>query len=95
MLQKLKAKWGVSWWQFTLIFTTFALGGSTCGWLGRQALQYLDIDNAAIRIPLYIIIVTLLWPICVLAISIPLGQFVFFKNYISRIGRKIAGKKES
>lgn len=95
MLQKLKAKWGVSWLQFTLIFTTFALGGSGCGWLGRQVLQVLDIESAAIRIPLYIIIVTLLWPLCVLVISIPLGQFRFFKNYISRIGRKMAGKKDA
>jgi len=93
MLHRLKQKWNVSWARFTLIFTTFALGGSTCGYLGRKLLLLLNIDAAAIRIPLYIVLVTLLWPVCVLVISIPLGQFNFFINYLSKMGRRISGQR--
>lgn len=95
MLQRLKQKWNVSWGRFVLIFTTFALGGSLCGYLGRQALLYINIESAAARIPLYIILVTLLWPFCVLAISIPLGQFGFFRSYLAKMGRKISGRSQS
>lgn len=92
MLQRLKDKWQVSWPRFILIFTTFALGGSACGYLGRKLLGLTGIDTAAIKIPVYIIIVTLLWPVCVLVISIPLGQFGFFRNYLKKMGTRIAGR---
>lgn len=85
MFERLKQKWKVNGWQLLLIIVTFALGGSLCGYLGRQILNIFNIEQNAIRIPLYIILVTLLWPICVLAISIPFGQFPFFKNYIRKI----------
>ncbi len=93
MLQRLRQKWNVSWPRFTLIFITFALGGSACGYLGRKLLVLFDIESAAIRIPVYIIIVTLIWPLCVLIISIPLGQFRFFISYLSKIGRRMSGKR--
>jgi formyltetrahydrofolate-dependent phosphoribosylglycinamide formyltransferase len=93
MLHRLKEKWQVSWPGFILIFTTFALGGSACGFLGRKILQWMDIEPAIIRIPVYIIIVTLLWPLCVLIISIPLGQFSFFRNYLKKMGRRMTGRK--
>lgn len=93
MLHRLKEKWQVSWPRFILIFTTFALGGSGCGYLGRKILGLMDIESAAVRIPVYIILVTLLWPFCVLIISIPLSQFVFFRNYLRKMGRRMAGKR--
>jgi formyltetrahydrofolate-dependent phosphoribosylglycinamide formyltransferase len=94
MFHRLKEKWNVSWTRFTLIFITFALGGSTCGYLGRKLLALLDIESAGLRIPLYIILVTLLWPFCVLAISIPLGQFRFFTSYLGKMGKRITGKRQ-
>src|SRR5688572_21005270 len=94
MFHRLKDKWKVSWPRFILIFTTFALGGSLCGYLGRKLLMLLQIDATAIRIPLYIIIVTLLWPFCVLLISIPLGQFNFFRSYLAKMGRRVTGKSK-
>ncbi len=84
MFNKLKEKWKVTWWQFALIFTTFALGGSLCGYLGEEVLGLLHITVKWVRIPVYLILVTLLWPACVLLISIPLGQFAFFRNYIKK-----------
>ena len=89
MFNRLQQKWKVSGWQLLIILVTFALGGSLCGYLGRVVLGWLNIEQAAIRIPLYIIIVTILWPFCVLLISIPFGQFSFFKMYLKKLGKRI------
>jgi len=91
MFQRLKEKWNVTWWQFALIFCTFALGGSLCGYAGRKLLDILQVHEAIIRVPLYIILITLLWPLCVLIISLPLGQWNFFWKYVGRI---VKGKKQ-
>ena len=40
MFAKLKEKWNVNWFQFVLIFTTFALGGSLCAKAGNWLLSY-------------------------------------------------------
>lgn len=95
MLHRLKEKWNVSWGRFVLIFTTFALGGSLCGYLGRKLLLLMNIDAAALRVPLYILLVTLLWPFCVLLISIPLGQFNFFRSYLARMGRRFTSRQSA
>ena len=92
MLQRLKQKWQVSWPRFILIFTTFALGGSACGYLGRKLLALTGIEATVAKVPIYIILVTLLWPMCVLVISIPLGQFNFFRSYLAKMGKRIAGR---
>jgi len=92
MFQRLKNKWGVNWWQFTLIFTTFALGGSLCARAGSWLLAFLMTEKTWIYWILYVPLITLLWPLCVLLISIPLGQFIFFKNYLQRIWQKITDK---
>ena len=93
MFKGLQQKWKVNGWQLLLIITTFALGGSLCGYLGRKLLGLFTIDSAAVRVILYIILVTLLWPLCVLIVSIPFGQFNFFRNYIQKIGKRMFGKK--
>ncbi len=93
MFKRMKEKWNVSWMRFILIFTTFALGGSLCGYLGKKLLGYADIDSRILFVIAYIMVVTLLWPMCVLLISIPLGQFNFFRNYLAKMGRRMAGKK--
>jgi len=91
MLNRLKQKWKVNGWQLTIILVVFALGGSLCGWLGRKLLGLFDIDQTAFRITLYIVLVTLLWPFCVIIISIPFGQFPFFWNYLKKIFRRFGG----
>lgn len=92
MLDKLKHRWGVNGINLLLIITTFALGGSLCGYAGRKILLFTGLDKGALWIILYILLITILWPFCVLLISIPLGQFKFFSGYISRIWAKIRGK---
>ncbi len=93
MLDKLKARWKVNGLNLLLIISTFALGGSLCGYAGRRILLLTGLEKGFAWIVLYILLVTLLWPLCVLLISIPLGQFRFFRSYIGKIGNKIRGKK--
>ena len=94
MLQKLKARWKVNGINLLLIIATFALGGSLCGYAGRQILLWTDLEKGVVWIVLYIIVVTLLWPLCVLLISIPFGQFDFFKNYILKMWKKMSGRSK-
>jgi len=93
MFEKLQQKWKVNGWRLLLILVTFALGGSLCGYAGRKLLGFFSVESNLVRIPLYILLVTILWPVCVILISIPLGQFGFFRNYLKKIGRRMSGKK--
>lgn len=89
---RLKAKWEVkSTGQLLLILCTFALGGTACGMVGRKIMHYIGPDHKGFWIVVYILLVTILWPLCVIIISIPLGQFNFFRNYLKRLGRRIFG----
>jgi hypothetical protein len=92
MFNQLRKKWGVSGWQFVLIFTTFALGGSLCARAGSWILSILLTEKTWLYWILYVPLITILWPACVLLISIPLGQFSFFVNYLKRIWLRISGK---
>jgi len=95
MLKKLKARWKVNGLNLLLIITTFALGGSLCGYLGRKLLLLTNLEKGAAWIILYIILITLLWPFCVLLISIPLGQFAFFRRYLLKVWSKISGRRKT
>ncbi|MFY7965937.1 MAG: DUF6787 family protein [Chitinophagaceae bacterium] len=92
MFSNLKNKWNVSWLQFTLIIFTFAIGGSLCGFIGRKLLGTFLIEKSFFYYLLYILIITILWPLSVLLVSIPFGQFSFFKTYIKKIGKRMFGK---
>ncbi|SHF01963.1 DUF6787 family protein [Flavisolibacter ginsengisoli] len=92
MLENLKEKWGVGAGRVSLILVTFALGGSLTGFLARKIITSLEIDSLFLYIPVYIILVTILWPVMVLLVSLPLGQFFFFRSYIRRIAKKISRK---
>lgn len=93
MLKKLQERWKVNGINLILIITTFALGGSLCGWIGRKLLLITNLERGIAWLVLYIILVTLLWPICVLLLSIPLGQFSFFKKYLAKVWGRMSGKK--
>lgn len=92
MLNKLQQKWKVTKGRMLLILITFATGGSACGWLGKLILSNLNIEKGIVWFILYIVLVTLLWPICVLVISIITGQFSFFKKYLNKMFNRMAGK---
>ena len=93
MFRNLRKRWQVSPFQLFLVLLTFTIGGSLCGWLGRQILEMLPIPAGVLWMVLYIVLVTLLWPICVLIISVLTGQYTFFTKYIKRILGRFTGKK--
>lgn len=93
-LYRLQHKWQVkNVLQVILILCTFALGGSLCGFLGRRIMPLVGVDHKVLKVVVYILLVTVLWPACVLLISIPFGQFRFFVHYLRKLGSRIAGRK--
>lgn len=93
MLENLKKRWKVDTLSMVLIICTFALGGSLCGYLGRKLLVWSGLEKGTVWVIVYIILISLLWPLCVLLISIPLGQFRFFRSYLVKIGKRFWGKR--
>jgi len=91
MFKKLGEKWKVNGWQLAIILIVFALGGSFCGYVSRLVLDVFETQETTLRILLYVLLVTLLWPVCVIVISIPFGQFPFFRNYLKKIFRRMGG----
>lgn len=89
MFERLQKKWKVNGLQLALIICTFAIGGSLTGYAARKLMPFFGIGPNWLWIILYILLVTLLWPLAVLLVSIPFGQFPFFRKYIRKIGAKI------
>jgi formyltetrahydrofolate-dependent phosphoribosylglycinamide formyltransferase len=96
MFERLQKKWKVTGLQLFFIICTFAIGGSLTGYAARKVMPFLSIDQKGLWILVYIILITLLWPLAVIIVSIPFGQFSFFNKYIHKIGKKIGiGSRES
>ncbi len=93
MFQKLQEKWKVNGWQLFGVISTFALGGSLCGYLGKRLMMLTGLEKGVSWFLLYLLVVTLIWPLCVIMISIPLGQFRFFRGYLQKLWKRISGKK--
>src|SRR5262245_26887507 len=89
MFKRLQEKWKVGGLQLGLVLTTFAIGGSLTGYAARKLMNVFSIDEKWLWVIIYIIIVTLLWPLAVLLVSIFFGQFGFFLKYIKRIGARM------
>jgi hypothetical protein len=96
MFGKLKNKWKVSGLQVVLILCTFAIGGTLCGWVGRKLMFLTPFDRTMpLYWVLYLLLITILWPISVMIVSLPLGQYVFFRGYLSRMWSRIRGRRKS
>lgn len=95
MFERLKQKWKVKSLQLVLILFTFAIGGSLTGFVSKKIMNQLDIQQDWIWSILYILLLTIIWPLAVLVISIPFGQYSFFKKYIRKIGEKMSLIKKS
>lgn len=89
MFKRLQQKWEVTPLRLLLILVTFAVGGSLTGILGRKVMQWIHVESTVLYIPVYIIIVTLIWPLMVLVVSIPFGQFFFFRKYLRKMGQRM------
>lgn len=92
MFQKLKDRWKVNTLNLVLIISTFAIGGSLCGKAGARLLELGGVQKNFSYWFIYVLLITLLWPLFVITVSIPLGQFSFFKNYLLHIWQRISGK---
>jgi phosphoribosylglycinamide formyltransferase 1 len=93
MFDRLQKKWGVTGLRFVLIFCIFAIGGSLTGYLAKLLMPSFDISSRVLYWLVYIIVVTCLWPFCILLVSVPFGQFRFFWEYEKKLGRWISGNK--
>ncbi len=85
MLQKLERKWKVSGGRLLLVLLTFAVGGSLTGYLGKRFMGLTGVESPLPYFLLYLIVVTLIWPLTVLAVSVVFGQFSFFKGYLLKM----------
>ncbi|MGG9962164.1 phosphoribosylglycinamide formyltransferase [Ferruginibacter sp. SUN106] len=94
MFEKLKQRWKVNGLNLVLIITTFAIGGSLCGYAGRKILALTNLEKGALWVILYILLITLLWPLCVLLVSFPFGQFGFFKKYLGRVFKRFGSSHD-
>ncbi len=93
MLKKLREKWKVNGTNLVLILLTFTAGGSLCGIAGKKIMNFTGLEKGITWVVIYILILSIIWPACVLLISIPLGQLVFFKKYIAKIFSSFKAKK--
>lgn len=91
--KRLQAKWKVNGTQLVLILITFAVGGSLTGQVGKWAMDALSLGDVWYWGLLYLLIVTALWPMMVMLVSLPMGQFRFFRNYIKNLAGKIGLRK--
>jgi len=92
MLKRLEKKWNVSTGRMLLILMTFAIGGSLTGYLGKKIMSFTGIQHPAVYIPVYILLITLLWPFLVICLSVFTGQFSFFRMYIRKLGNRMGFK---
>lgn len=89
MFERLQKKWKVNGFKLVLILCTFAIGGSLTGFAGKKVMNFLAIEQDWLWAVIYIILVTIIWPMAVLIVSIPFGQFRFFTQYTSKMGQKM------
>lgn len=89
MFERLQKKWKVKGVQLALILCTFAIGGSLTGFVGKKIMNLLSIQQDWLWAIIYILLITIIWPMAVLLVSFPFGQFRFFSQYIRKIGAKM------
>jgi hypothetical protein len=89
MFKKLKQKWKVTSIQMALILFTFAIGGSFTGFIAKKLMNLLPVQQDWLWATIYIILLTAIWPLVILIVSIPFGQFPFFIKYIRKIGNRL------
>lgn len=89
MFQRLQQKWKVNGLHLALILSTFAIGGSLTGFVGRKLMSLFPLEQGWLWIVVYILVVTIVWPFAVLLVSIPFGQYRFFTGYLKKMGKRM------
>jgi formyltetrahydrofolate-dependent phosphoribosylglycinamide formyltransferase len=89
MFKRLQQKWKVGPWQISLIIICFAIGGSATGFAAKKIMNLLSVQQDWLWAIVYILLVTIIWPLAVIVVSIFFGQFKFFSGYVGRLGAKV------
>ena len=89
MFDRLQQKWKVNGWQLLFILFTFAIGGSFTGYVAKKIMNLIALHQDWLWAIIYILLIAVLWPVMVLMISIPFGQFRFFIKYVQKIGARM------
>ncbi len=89
MFKRLQQKWRVGPLQIILIIICFALGGGVTGFAAKKIMNLFSIRQDWLWAVIYIFLITIIWPLAVLVVSILFGQFKFFSGYVRRAGRKL------
>ena len=89
MFERLQQKWRVGPFQMVLIMICFALGGSVTGYTAKKTINLLSVEKDWLWTIVYILLVTVIWPLAVLIVSFFFGQFRFFKGYVTRLGQSM------
>jgi formyltetrahydrofolate-dependent phosphoribosylglycinamide formyltransferase len=89
MFQRLQQKWRVGPLQIVLIILCFALGGSLTGYTAKKIMDLLSVEEDWLWTIVYLLAVTVIWPLAVLFVSFFFGQFKFFRSYVARISQRI------
>lgn len=89
MFERLQKKWKVSGLQLVFIICTFAIAGSLTGYSGKKLMNVFAIKQDWLWVLGYFLLITLLWPLAVVLVSIPFGQFRFFMKYVRKIGKRV------
>jgi formyltetrahydrofolate-dependent phosphoribosylglycinamide formyltransferase len=95
MFERLQQKWKAGPFQIVLIIACFALGGSLTGYSAKKIMDVLLVDKDWQWTIIYILLVIVIWPVAVLIVSLFLGQFRFFKGYVTRLGQRVGVVRSS
>lgn len=93
MFEKLKLRWNItSNFQVIVILVVFAITGSTTVYLKKLIFDLINITpetHLLLKIPLYILVVLLVYNVLLLVVGFVFGQFRFFlefeKKFFSRL----------
>jgi formyltetrahydrofolate-dependent phosphoribosylglycinamide formyltransferase len=89
MFKRLQQKWKVGPLQIIFIIICFAVGGAVTGFAAKKIMNVLLIRQDWLWAIIYIVLVTIIWPIAVVTVSLFFGQFTFFSGYVLRLLRKL------
>lgn len=92
MLEKLKRRWNIqNNFQVIIILTVFAITGSATVYLKKIIFDLIEITpetHFGIKIPVYILVILIVYNVLLLAVGLVFGQFRFFwefeKKFFSR-----------
>ncbi len=89
MFKKLGKKWGVNGLRLLLVLCTFAIGGTLSAIVAKKVMNFTGIEKNGWYYLIYIIVVTIVWPLCVLIVSILTGQYAFFTRYLKKMAQRM------